>query len=182
MKKNHKLIITLVLIFNHGFIFKSETKKSVNQVFEHQIQDTTFRDSLYLVLFKDVKGFKYTPTRNEVALVLSFKYSLNPIWTPSDSIILEFEDSLDTILKRNPQIYFRQPLNEYVRQYVGLTDSQGRKLMVILFNYYKDSKDPRFGKFSNYNSSLKLVYYSISGLNRMLVYDIKEKKLSSLSH
>lgn len=175
-----KLILILFVLYGYLSFTKNVNGSVGLNHSKIQSDDSTYIDSIHLVESKNGKGFKYTPTQKEVALGLSFKFSLNPIWTPTDSIILDFEDSLNSILVRYPHIEFSHPLNEYVRQYVGLTDSAGNKHMVILFYWFKESKNPNFGKLSNYNSSLKIVHCNISGLYIMLVYDVKEKKLSSL--
>lgn len=175
-----KLILILFVLFGYLSFTKNVNGSVGLNHSKIQSDDSTYIDSIHLVESKNGKGFKYTPTQKEVLVYFSSKYWLNPIWTPSDSIILEFEDSLSSLINGNSRIYYAKPINEYIRQYVGLTDSAGNKHMVILFYWFKESKNPNFGKLSNYNSSLKIVHCNINGLYIMLVYDVKEKKLSSL--
>ena len=148
-------------------------------IYKDQVQDTLV-DSVYLVTYRNAKGFKYTPSANELALKISFKISRNPIWTPSDSLIWGLEEHLDELLEKHPKIQFSKGKEEYVRQYIGVTDSAGNRYMLVLFNWVQDAGQAYFGKQTKYNSSIKIVDYNAVGFFVMLAYDIKDKKLVSL--
>lgn len=186
MKNRHKpkwlKFLLFTLIINGINVGKAEAIRSriISDPIINKSNYDSILDSVYLITLKNGKGFKYTPSEEEVALKISFKYRTYPIWTPSDSTIYDFEDSLNSIIKKYPNIKFRNQLNEYVRQYIGLTDTSGNKIMVILFNWVRNSNIESFGKATNYNSSLKIVNYNSSGLFVMLAYNIKDKKLISL--
>lgn len=172
-----KLILILFVLFGYLSFTKNVNGSVGLNHSKIQSDDSTYIDSIHLVESKNGKGFKYTPTQKEVLVYFSSKYWLNPIWTPSDSIILEFEDSLSSLIKGNSRIYFAKPINEYIRQYIGLTDTSGNKILLIVFIWSEYSKHPAFGILSNYNSQLHIVHISEPGLNMILRFDINTRRL-----
>lgn len=118
--------------------------------------DSNHVDSLNLIRYKDIIGFKYSPEIDEMATFLSYKYWLYPTWKPTDSSIYIFEDSFYSQNAYESVSRCNENCNKYIRQYFGVTDSIGNKYLVVVFSLISYSSHPEFGKTSNYNHKLHI--------------------------
>lgn len=109
-------------------------------------------------------------------------YKDNGIWKPNDSTIIEFEDSLiKTLCQNKINIFAKDPIN-YLRQYIGIKDSFGNKLLLVSFthllmDFNKIFDSIRYPCLPPFSISFTRYTFEKYGYAFMVIYLIKEREI-----
>ncbi|MEA3334661.1 MAG: hypothetical protein U9R25_02050 [Chloroflexota bacterium] len=86
--------------------------------------------------------------QTQLAKMVGLGPSFEGFWTPSADVVFQLEDKITDYLRQNPEQFFHQPpvwqrLDEYQRQYIGLSFQDGRQIIYGNFFCNNSGRDWR---------------------------------------